>query len=530
MGLLLGACDRVDGADDEEPWLEPRATVVPPQLQDAFWAVATLDDPTLPCPDLVAQSWAAEGTRMFVDATLGLAEQETDPVDLPDPLRGFCLYRWVGATGAPVLPVDPVIRHVSLDWAVVERLDNGLQSAYRPALRDVFMAQAGRVSGQAPQPTYPVMVGVVDSEPERAEDEPYIEHASSMVQIIEALACPFKQSCTVHPYRALALPLLETGAVRHDGGYYGARAHVAMGIVEAVLAWRKSVGEGDVSRLVINLSLGWVTDGGVGCGQGEDEPWCEAGGMSHADELHAWLNTPGPLAYSGQVANEAVHAALLYATCQGALVVAAAGNAKDDSCNEQPVAPAAWSRYASPSDAECAQLGFSAPAELGTWAVYDTDRPLLQPISAVDHGDAPIFLSRPGSETRLVGPGHMATVGDGMEPLTGTSISAAVATAGAALAWSYDPEPSAGAVMDRLYATATSLGRTSQLPESSWGAGADVRRISLCHAVDPACSGEGECGEEFCDPEGSVVQALTALRSEVDQQTGQLTPVMTTPT
>ncbi len=522
FGLVLTAC----GVEEREDDFVPRAGALGgPTLQDAYWAVATLDDPIKGCPDLSGQSWASQGDRMFLDGSMGLAAQETFPGSLPPSLGGFCLYQWNGALGAPVLPTHIDIRHVSLDWAVTEALGNGLESAYRPELRNVFLSQVDRLWEHAPKPQHTVTVAVVDSESEYGEGMPYIEHASTMASVIETLACPWQSDCPVDVYRALALPLLETGAHRPDGGYYGTRADVAMGIVESVLAWRKQMEEGGGdSRLVINLSLGWVTEGTGACGADESDPWCESG-TTHTDELVHWLNTPSPLAYSGQVANEAVHAALLFATCQGALVVAAAGNEHEDSCNQAPMAPAVWSRYGSPSLTECLDLGFEAPPNL-PGAVFDTDRPLVQPVSAVNHEDDPIFLTRPNGETRLAAPGYMVTTSDGMDPLTGTSLSAAVASAGAALLWSFDSMPSPGTVVDRLYGTGTSLERTSEMNEFGWGSGVPMRRISLCQAVDPSCPGGGEsCESEYCHPENSVGVARNELYNQVAQHVGQIQTV-----
>jgi len=405
--------------------------------------------------------------------------------------------------------------------------DRGARPTHRPVALPCFLfAQAGRVWDQAPKPSYAVIVAVVDSEPEDGEGAPYIDHASAMADIIETLACPW-DSCNIEIYRALGLPLLETGQVRSDGGYYGARAHVAMGIVESVNAWREALANGAESRLVINLSLGWVTDDGMGgCGTGDSEPWCE-NGTNHVGEFESWIQTASALAYSTEVANEAVHAALLYATCQGALVVAAAGNAKDDSCNQTQVAPAVWSRYASPTAAECALLEFEPPTG-ASGTLYDVDRPLVQPMSAIDHGDGPIFATRPGSETRLVGPGHMVTTGDTMAPLSGTSVPTAVASAAAAILWSYDPEPSPGAVIDRLYTTGLPIDRTSMMDESGWGVNVAMRRLSICRALDPTCEDEGPCESSYCYPEDSISMVLDELRNEVEQQVNQLSSVSVT--
>lgn len=535
VAALLGMCTGcATSPDAERPITERNGSgSSTTTVSDAVWSVAVLEHPDIDtCPDLSADDWIRAGDHMFSDGTPGLGKLEYFPLDLPLQLRRFCLYRYAGLAALPALPTDPVFSHVSFDEAVVEPMGNGLDSAYRPALREMFVAQAGRLAPGTERGSMPVTVAVIDTEWEYGEGTPLSEHASAMAGIVKALACPLAEGdaeaqCAVSIFRALALPLSETGEELIDGGLYGTRSHVAMAIVESVQAWRKNMIENEApqSRLVLNLSLGWVASMPSGCGMGEDEPWCESSG-SHARDFEQWAPQSSPLQYSARVADEAVHVALLYAACNGATVVASAGNGKDDSCNDRPMAPAVWSSYGTPSAADCQLLEFEPPGGFTAGPVHDPvadPRPFVQPVSAVDHLDEPIFVTRPQSQTRIAAPGYLATTGDGRDPLTGTSVSAAVVSAGAALLWSFDHEKAPTEVLDRLYDTGTPLLRSWELPESGVHNPEDtVGRVSLCRAVDPMCE-TAACESSLCDPEDDLEMRLGDLRSEVEAQLATMT-------
>ncbi len=536
LGLLFTACV-VDDANDLGPVdgeaaraapMPPAPPPPPPALEDAAWLVTTLLDPTDPsCPDLTTDSWTLASGRMFNDGTPGLMSHEFFLGMLPAHLERFCLYSWGGVPGAHTLPTDPLsiapLAHMSIDLPVVTANGNGFEEAYRPQLAEVFFSQSGRINEWSPKGESPVRVAVVDSESELSS-HPYIEHASAMISIIEALACddlepnrPGEEGehngCNIGTYRALALPLLEDGSERTEGGYYGTRAHVAMAIVESVLGWRKALDRDEEdSQLVINLSLGWVATGLGGCGQGDAEPWCEATG--HGAALLDWLSGPpvGAPNYATEAANEAVHTALVYASCNGAVIVAAAGNGRDDSCNEALMAPASWSYLPAPTPKECGDLGFSPPEQYTRGHLHSA-RPLLVPVSAVDHNDQQISATRPGTETRLVAPGYMATVGSHMTPLTGTSVSAAVVSGAAARLWAHQPERSQADLIDQLYATAVPTGRISELEEHGVPANTISRRVSLCDAAGPDCDGD-LCPGSWCVPTEPLTAQIGAMNTQ----------------
>lgn len=484
-------------------------------LQEACWGVSVVD-PAEPCPSPPG-GWMLQGERMFADGSEGLAALEVPPNELPPTLAGFCLYRWDVGMGSPIEQDG-----IAMDCPAVEPQSG---PSLHAELRDASRAQAGAVASGITPGSSPVTVAVVDAESSAPLLGPAIDHATAVTRIVETLACPGGPGCAVQTRKALALPLTEDGTlVDPDGGTYGVRAHVAMGIVESVQAWRQGLAAGQApSHLVINLSLGWVASVEPGvCGDDEARPWCDD--TMHAQDFMAFVD-PAAIptwepAYPTQAAIEAVHGALLYAACQGAVIVAAAGNADEDSCNEAPLAPAAWARLATPTPTQCGAMGFDLPPQLPPWPLGEP-RPLLYPVAAIDHEDEPIALTRPGSLTRLVAPGAHAVAdpapgADPMRPMTGTSAAAAAVSAGVALVWSHAPSQSPHAVFEALYAAGAPLAMTSALPEYDAllgaSAGSPVRRLSLCHALgtfDPSAS---------CDVP-SLAEALEALHVAIDPLT-----------
>lgn len=479
----------------------------PTPLASACWALH-LVPPDVPCAPQLQQDWSLHGTRLFVDGTQSMAARGLTDSDLPDLLAGFCLYEWTGDPSAPLVPPEQGV----LDCPAVEPQAGVWSTALHDHLWRVFEAQVGAVGPPTPAGKHPVTVGVVDAGSSEADDMAHVQHAEAMARIIEALACPGPQGCSVATLKALALPLVADGT-RLDlgGGDYGTRADVAVGIMEAVTAWRQGIQSGEEpSRLVINLSLGWVNSvqtscgPGAGCGCTEQDPWC--GAPTHVEDFIGLIDLAGsPLnsAYPTQLAAEAVHGALLYASCQGALIVAAAGNAQADSCSGGAVAPAAWADHAAPTPIQCTELGFSPPAGLPpAWRLYDPGAPLVVPVAAVDHGDQPIAITRPGSVTRLVAPGFHASADPApgevaTDPLTGTSVAAAAVSAGAALLWSHKPTLGPREVVESLYLYGDPLPGSAQLVEHGSSAAMPVRRLSLCKALDGVVFGLDACDDPW---------------------------------
>src|SRR5690606_30927345 len=141
----------------------------------------------------------------------------------------------------------------------------------------------------------------------------------------------------------------------------------------------------------------------------------------------------------------------------GALMVAAAGNTKNELCPEQYVgalAPARFEALAAPTGFECWLLGHnpqwtqSYPIFAGGGGNYV---PLVHAVGGLDESDEMLINSRLEAMPRLAALGASGIVDPGAEALSGTSVSAAVTSATAALLWSYRPELRPDEVMQLIY-------------------------------------------------------------------------------
>ncbi len=496
---ILSACsvgDVDEDADDSDPELEFRADDVPPsQVENACWAVAVLTpsctDPaqcpaSWTCPATLGTGWDRAGTgAMFDDGTNAIAAVGITPSDLPPHLRRFCLYRGSPDAGDPLGPQQQGGLPYSKDCPALQSMGSALTTPLQDEFQAAFEAHAGGSPSSIALGGNDVRVAIVDSHSSRSTAAFQSPHAPSMAAIVEELACNGTAAgCKVQTDYALALPLTDAGDLKDpEGGVYGTRAHLAIGIIEAVMDWKK---DGMVGPLVINLSLGWNAQG-TDLGDSEANPWFtdHVGGFTSTVTAHAF-----PPAYESQYAVESVHAALMYASCHGATIIAAAGNGRSDACNDEPVAPAAWADYHAPHFAECQALGFNPPAAVAGRVPVSAAAswPLVTPVAAMNHLNHPIVATRPSSRTVLMGPGFHATADAAMDPMTGTSAAAATVTSAAALVLSHNPTWTTKQVVDRLWTQGRSTGYGSEMPQYL-PPGTSVRVPLLCRAQPtPTCS------------------------------------------
>ena len=162
-----------------------------------------------------------------------------------------------------------------------------------------------------------------------------------------------------------------------------------------------------------------------------------------------------------------VRAAIEAAVCRGALVVAASGNRRaGPTALENPLLPAAWEQERAPSEARCAFLlgkeqSASAPPSNSDY------RPLLYAVSGVQENGRILSTAKPRATPRLVAFGDHASVfmpstkrgePDRLATLTGTSVSALVVSAAAAVEWNRNTARSPFDVMDALWRSAENNG------------------------------------------------------------------------
>ncbi|MEZ4294696.1 MAG: S8 family serine peptidase [Polyangiaceae bacterium] len=369
------------------------------------------------------------------------------------PLSEFCLYEWqddvqkVDLKGLPALGQKAAEEWLSIDCAAVGSLGAGKTEQalgiVQPPLWSSFMTQID-APGSVPVPASPgeVEVAIIDSWPSLSTigESP---HGFGMGAIVDGLTCGQLgvPVCPVRTKPYLSLNLL--GFRKRDnieGGYFGHFGRLARQIFEAVRDFEANAGDDD--RLILNLSVGW-------------------------DEVY------NPV---GELAVQAVHEAIRWATCKGALVIAAAGNTSGGTePGDGPTYPAVWQS----ETLTCAGCG---PAG---------ECPMLYSVAGVDGADLPLANARPGALPALVAPAFAvpgsrllfgASDPSDVGPFTGSSVAAASASGVAAMVWLHDRNLAPLGVMNRLHSTGVDLGLT---PEACPAVGGcpSVHRLSLCGAL-----------------------------------------------
>ncbi len=446
MALVLAACEGSEGELDGAQSLrtsddELRAAACPEYRQ-----IARLGSGVPSCP-----------------ARPGWTESAVFPSG-PGELAEFCQYRWNGDPDNVDLTAleqaGDVLAGFSPDCEVV--LSQGTDAIWALVGADVealFHHGIGRATPSdlalpsSESSRSPVVVAVVDSVPEPAPTVPRSEHGELMVSLINDIACPDAgKPCKVSVRRSLGLPRISHGQIDPiHGGYKGSQADIAKAIYAVVHSWQTYDWNGDVPKLVINMSVGW--DGDV-FGDTDDPD----------------MRPPV----------DAVYTAIEHARCLGALVVAAAGN-EGDLCSDGALLPGEWEKFAAPTAARCAELGVANPPG---GAGY---RPLLYSVGGLTHDHDPMPGTRALGMPRLAALATHAVAGGDSTALTGTSVSSATAAGIAALVWSYNPDLAASEVMAAVYVSGDPTGLQADYVGPGTSA-TGVRAIDACAALEFACN------------------------------------------
>lgn len=453
----------------------------------------------------IPEGWRA--SLLFELGSPGVAALGQPP---PGELRRYCSYEWSGHGRADLDPmlaameVHAGIHAVAPDCGAdsssgvgqaepAERVDAALHAAFR--------LNIGAVTGDALGPSQAartaIEVAVVDSLSQAAADDPRIEpghpHGRIIAALITNIACPDRRpACVEQLQHTLALPRVD-GSAGPDwvrGGQRGTPADVALGVYEAVERWRRRRLDDPAAapRLVINLSVGW-------------EP-----------------------SQSPRGPDLALQAALEHAACHGALVFAAAGNDVLSSCGEHrgPLTPASFETVPAPTADQCEAFGFVDTATLGHPIFAEHPRPLVYAVGGVDERGRALVNARVGGRPRLAATAANANAQgpDGAYTMTlsGSSIAAAVASGAAALIWSYHPTLRPDELVELLHQTGWDSEEQADfgLP----GAPAEIRRLSICAALERACAAHpsGPCPTLACPP---VAPAIDGNRSDVREALAQ---------
>lgn len=355
-----------------------------------------------------------------------------------------------------------------------------LAESFRERIGDVKLEQLDLPSGgSANTSRADTIVGVIDTTPGWEgwkQSDANSMHGVHMARIIDDIACPDSDSCNVITESYLGLPRTPTGIDTVKGGFGGTHGDFAAAIVEAVDNWKNNHGGlddvsgpndlADRKPLILNLSAGWETD---------------LVGLSGGNE-------PGRVL--------AVRSALEYASCHGALILAAVGNDAGH-CTDGPLAPALWEENTAPSQARCIELG------LDTNVGGLPDRPLVYGVTGLGAVNELMPGTRPLSNARIAAPASYVVALSDVDytvPLTGTSVAAAAASGVASLVWSFAPSLTPGEVMGLLYNSGEPLTLDADTHHHPTTA-PKVHRINACDAVQLACDESPTCAFNLgCTP------------------------------
>lgn len=432
---------------------------------------------------------------MFEDFTPDLTAW-TEP--LPYALTRYCIFEYVGPgepnpesfgvlfsaiAAYPSMSLDSVAPDCRGEVVQGEGLnDPAVVGELAKAFHDAIQWVPGAVLAPTRDNRRPVEVAIVDTVSQLAHDDSSIDpvnmHGEFMGDIVRDIACadPDDKACSDAIRFHIAMPREEKEfADWEHGGEFGTMGDFAMSIVAAVGQWRQSRLSDPKApqRLVISASLGWVPEAPV-----TEDP------------------NRGPV--------RALEEALYFASCNGALVFAAAGNVTNASCGAgetDPLAPAVYELVDAPTKEWCMLRGY-LPIDDQTYPVFGNPRPLVNAVGGVDGFDRPIVNARPDGMPGLAAYAANATVVGAKgftTPLTGTSVSTAVVAGIAGLVWSYAPELRPDQVMKVIRGAAY---ETDLHPDFSFNSGSvRVVRASVCAALRETCAvlPAGHCPELACD-------------------------------
>ena len=415
-------------------------------------------------------------------------------VGVPADLDRFCVYEWApaaGYSGLPdtgLLPDIPDLR-LERDCHVVAPLFVPGPSApiFERAIEQQMTLPAFPEGFQTPSPGR-IHVAIIDSSPtETVSGRPAHGgdgHGFVVGSLVRNLSCIRTESkveaCETVIKNYEALPL-------GDGlTSYGTPSQVGVAMYEALRDWKADPGS---NRLILTLALGWA-------------------------ERYSGLFDP-----TMRVTALAPWKVAQWAACEGAILIAAAGNRAHVAGDSGPMFPAGWERDVR----ECPYYGHGYA-------------PLVHGVGAVDGRDERLRIMRAGAMPRLAAPGAFATAksvdSDGIvrqsDLLSGTSISVATTAAAAALVWSLRPSLSGEAIMSALYDSGVDLSVPAEVWTGPvpWG----VRRVDMCAAAQAVCL-PGACPND-CETRAHGEEAIPDFAASIDAEhprlrAGPLTPGVT---
>lgn len=425
--------------------------------------------------------------------------------DLPanSPMREFCRYDYIGNAQdlyedystfmaylkGPNAPDGVDGPSAAIDCPVIAPMtDQGLDTENgRAALHEAFMTNIHAVSAEDLEnvPRHGTRLVLLDTVAEGVA--PYNEHGLQLEQLIADIACPGDpESCMDSIDHVLVMPRVpedDFATADWDGGNVGYMHEFSMGLAFAVLDWsgtNLALPMAARERLVVSAAVG-------------------------ADPNHPIASDP--LYAPAQSAIVALQAAY----CMGAVVYAAAGNTRDNSCpNDETgmLAPASYESFAVPTTAECSSWGYIADDPFYTYAPPGS--PLIHAVGGLDGRDKPIANHRRDAHPRLHATASDAISEDGSVAITGTSVATGAVAAAHLLMWSVEPEQSGSVVANQLYSTGYALAENA---DDGMYVGQPIRRLAICPALSDTL--ELSCASLPPDPHGNLGEYELAIEDAI---------------
>jgi hypothetical protein len=388
--------------------------------------------------------WTARPLFAVTDADDWSVSSRTrvDPADIPTPLRYWCVVEGAIPAGSAAA-YEALARNANGgdSFAAPDAVilsPAGIEDDLGPYLEGQFSEHAKRHDPTTPgceAGAVTTRLVLFDTAPtglvsSMSAPDPSLggsEHGYALGQVAETLLCEdgTGRACVAELSSRIAMPYrldgptiewaLDASGAGLEHGQVGTLSWLAQSIRREVVA-RQGAGE----QLVFNLSLAWnpVSNGYSGTG---------------------WEDQDIDLFSRSEVG--AVYAAIRDAQCNGAMVLAAAGNTSPFSDDlTGPLLPAAWAGEPLESAPSCQELGTTGAvlipsADIGA---REGESPLYA-VSGIDQNDQPLLVSRPDSDAPIAAFGQAATTdlgaGDYSSPMTGTSVSTLVASATMAAQW-----------------------------------------------------------------------------------------------
>lgn len=374
----------------------------------------------------------------------------------PIELERFCVYQWVPRpfySGPPLIHLLPNTAAMRLERdcnAVSPQFvpGSGAAQIFQDSYAQLMDLPEWTSAGGFPSNTR-VRVAVVDDAPTEVTTQLPAQGGDGHGFLVGALARETSCLRAAGQTGDCAAQIMSyQGLPRGDDvASYGRPTDVALAMARALSDW---VASGTQDKLILNLSLGW-----------------DARYSGHY----------GP---DIRISVLAPYLVAQWAVCEGALVVAAAGNRSQVGGSAGPMFPAGWEE----ADRFC-------PGPPNTYS------PLVHAAGGVDARDNVLRLARPGATPRLVLPSAFVTATapdtasqDRQGRLTsGTSLAAAGLSGTAALVWAMKPTLTADEAIQEVYRAAVPFPDDAEF--SNWS-GQRQARVDVCEAVMRVCA-PGSC-------------------------------------